>query len=191
MFPWHLFWGYSQFLESTPRYLLCFLHSSHSHTSNFSFNTLLKFMHRLKRDSSTTRDFTFTFHFHALEKEIATQSSVLAWRIPGTGEHGKLLSMGSHRIRYDWSNLAAAAAASIFNKSSDYMRPTNQDSLLFLWSTDLKLVIILNYLPAAPRLMCNWMASWRYVYTKWWGILRASLDFYLSLMRSTFLYSLY
>ena len=53
-------------------------------------------------------DFTFTFHFHALEKEMATHSSVLAWRIPGTGETGGLLSMGSHRVRHDWSNLAAA-----------------------------------------------------------------------------------
>ena len=56
-------------------------------------------------------DFTFTFHFHALEKEMATHSSVLAWRIPGTGEPGELLSMGSHRVGHDWSNLAAAAAA--------------------------------------------------------------------------------
>ena len=53
--------------------------------------------------------FTFTFHFHPLEKEMATHSSVLAWRIPGTGEPGGLPSMGSHRVGHDWSNLAAAA----------------------------------------------------------------------------------
>ena len=52
----------------------------------------------------------FTFHFHALEKEMATHSSILAWRIPRTGEPGRLLSMGSHRVGHDWSNLAAAAA---------------------------------------------------------------------------------
>ena len=52
---------------------------------------------------------TFTFHFHALEKEMATHSSVLAWRIPGTGEPHGLLSMGSHRVSHDWSDLAAAA----------------------------------------------------------------------------------
>ena len=46
-------------------------------------------------------DFTFTFHFHALEKEMATHSSVLAWRIPQTSEPGGLLSMGSHRVRHD------------------------------------------------------------------------------------------
>ena len=46
-------------------------------------------------------DFTFTFHFHALEKEMATHSSVLAWRIPGTGEPGGLPSMGLRRVRHD------------------------------------------------------------------------------------------
>ena len=46
-------------------------------------------------------DFTFTFHFHALEKEMATHSSVLAWRIPGTGEPGGLLSMGLQRVRHN------------------------------------------------------------------------------------------
>ena len=55
-------------------------------------------------------DFTLTFHFPALEKEMATHSSVLAWRIPGTGEPGGLPSMGSHRVGHDWSDLAAAAA---------------------------------------------------------------------------------
>ena len=55
-------------------------------------------------------DFTFTFHFHALEKEMATHSSVLAWRIPGMGKPGGLPSMGSHRVRHNWSDLAAAAA---------------------------------------------------------------------------------
>ena len=53
-------------------------------------------------------DFTFTFHFHALEKEMATYSSVLSWKIPGMGEPGGLLSMGSHRVGHDWSDLAVA-----------------------------------------------------------------------------------
>ena len=56
-------------------------------------------------------DFTLFFHFHALEKEMATHSIVLAWRIPGTGEPGGLPSMGSHRVGHDGSDLAAAAAA--------------------------------------------------------------------------------
>ena len=59
-------------------------------------------------------DFTFTFHFHALEKEMATHSSVLAWRIPGMGEPGGLPSMGSHIVGHDWSDLAAVAVAGIY-----------------------------------------------------------------------------
>ena len=52
-------------------------------------------------------NFTFTSHFHALEKEMATHSSVLAWRIPGMGDPGGLPSMGSHRVGHDYSDLAA------------------------------------------------------------------------------------
>ena len=55
-------------------------------------------------------DFTFTFHFHALEEEMATHSSVLAWRIPATTGPGGLPSMGSHRVGHNWSDLAAAAS---------------------------------------------------------------------------------
>ena len=64
---------------------------------------------RVRHDFTFTFTFTFTFHFHALWKEMATHSSVLAWRIPGTGEPGGLPSMGSHRVGHDWSDLAAAA----------------------------------------------------------------------------------
>ena len=63
------------------------------------------------RSQTRLSDSTFTFHFYALEKEVATHSSVLAWRIPGTGEPGGLPSMGSHRVGHDRSDLAAAAAA--------------------------------------------------------------------------------
>jgi len=66
-------------------------------------------VHGVAKSQTRLSDFTFTFHFHALEKEMATHSSVLAWRIPGTGEPGGLTSMGSHRVRHDWSDLAAAA----------------------------------------------------------------------------------
>ena len=55
------------------------------------------------------RGFTFTFHFHALEKEMATHSRVLAWRIPEMAEPGGLPSMGLHRVGHDWSDLAAGA----------------------------------------------------------------------------------
>ena len=58
-------------------------------------------VHGVAKSPARLSDFTFTFHFHALEKEMATHSSVLAWRIPGTGEPGGLLSMGSHRIGHN------------------------------------------------------------------------------------------
>ena len=67
-------------------------------------------VHGVAKSQTRLSDFTLTFHFHALEKEMATHSSVLAWRIPGTGEPGGLPPMGSHRVGHDWSYLAAAAA---------------------------------------------------------------------------------
>ena len=63
----------------------------------------------IAKSQTQLSNFTLTFHFHALEKEMATHSSVLAWRIPGTGEPGGLPSMGSHRVGHDWSDLVAAA----------------------------------------------------------------------------------
>ena len=68
-------------------------------------------VHGVAESWTRLSDFTFTFHFHALEKAMATHSSILAWRIQGMGESGGLPSMGSHRVRHDWSDLAAAAAA--------------------------------------------------------------------------------
>ena len=66
-------------------------------------------VHGVANSRTRLSNFTFTFHFHALEKEMATDSSLLAWRIPGMGEPGGLPSMGSHRVGHGWSNLAAAA----------------------------------------------------------------------------------
>ena len=67
-------------------------------------------VHGVPKNRTPLSDFTFTFHLHALEKEMATHSSVLAWRIPWTEKPGRLQSMGSHRVRHDWNDLAAAAA---------------------------------------------------------------------------------
>ena len=58
-------------------------------------------VHGMAKSRTQLSDFTFIFHFHALEKEMATHSSVLAWRIPGMGEPGGLPSMGSHRVGHD------------------------------------------------------------------------------------------
>ena len=57
--------------------------------------------HGVAEGRARLSDFTFTFHFHALEKEMAAHSIVLAWRIPKTGEPGGLPSMGSHRVRHN------------------------------------------------------------------------------------------
>ena len=70
-------------------------------------------VHGVARSRTRLSEFTFIFHFHALEKEMATHFSVLAWRISGTGEPSGLPSMGSHRVRHDWRDLAAAAAAEL------------------------------------------------------------------------------
>ena len=93
-------------------------------------------VHGVMKSRTRLSDVTFTFHFHALEKEMATYSSVLAWRIPGTAGPGGLPSMGSHRVGHDWSDLAAAAAAST-------LKPT-------LLMTDKRNVILsLSFCPSA------------------------------------------
>ena len=87
-----------------------------------TFTVLLELLpgksHGRGSPKSRTRlsNFTFLFHFHALEKEMATHSSFLAWRIPGTKEPGGLPSMGSHRVGHDWSDLAVAVER---NKSNN------------------------------------------------------------------------
>ena len=70
-------------------------------------------VHGVAKSQTRLSDFTFTFHFHALEKEMASHSSVLAWRILGMVEPGGLPSVESHRVGHDWSDLAAAAAETI------------------------------------------------------------------------------
>ena len=89
-----------------------------------------------RKESDTTE--RLHFHFHALEKEMATHSRVLAWRIPGTGEPGGLLSMGSHRVRHDWSDLAAAAAIASY-------RSEIPPSIISLWSKELPKTTYLNF----------------------------------------------
>ena len=71
-------------------------------------------VHGVPKSQTRLSDFPFTFHFHSLEKEMATHSTALAWRISGIGEPGGLPSMGLHRVRHDWSNLAAAVFHCIY-----------------------------------------------------------------------------
>ena len=90
-------------------------------------------VHGVAKSQAWLSDFTFTFHFDALEKEMATHSSVLAWRIPGIGEPGGLPSMGLHRVGHDWSNLAVAVAA-YPNWSADPVPSLSKYQQLFFWS---------------------------------------------------------
>ena len=71
-------------------------------------------VHGVAQSQTRLSDFTFTFHFHALEMEMATNSSVLAWRIPGTVEPVGLPSMGLHRVRHDWSDLPVTSINNIY-----------------------------------------------------------------------------
>ena len=72
------------------------------------WRSLVGCSHGVTKSQTWLSNFPFTFHFHALEKEMATHSSALAWRIPGTEEPGGLPSMGSHRVGHKWSDLAEA-----------------------------------------------------------------------------------
>ena len=68
-------------------------------------------VHGVTKSRTQLSDFTFTFHFHALEKDMATRSSILAWRILRMREPGELPSMGLHRVGHNWSDLTAAAVS--------------------------------------------------------------------------------
>ena len=113
-------------------------------------------VHGVAKSRTRLSKFTFTFHFHALEKEMATHSSVLAWRIPGIPEPGGLPSVGSHRVGHDWSDLAAAACVTttqhshlgnltwiwyyclIFRQHSnilDYPKNIHHNSFTILWNS--------------------------------------------------------
>ena len=97
--------------------------------------------------SPSVSDFPFAFHFHALEKEMATHSSVLAWRIPVTGEPGGLPSMGSHRVGYNWSDLAAAATAFLYTH------------LIFLLST-MTVSVQLDFFSSFPFQIVTTLWDW-------------------------------
>ena len=88
-------------------------------------------VHGVAKSWTRLSDFPFTFHFHALEKEMATHSSVLAWRIPGMGEPHGLPSVGSHRVGHNWSDLAAVAVAE-GKLTTNHHLCLNQDSKIWL-----------------------------------------------------------
>ena len=122
-------------------------------------------VHGVAKSQTRLSDFTLTFHFHALEKEMATYSNVLAWRISGTEEPGGLPSMGSHRVGHDWSDLAAAPKREwrlkIFNLDSNinlFMWPcaNSEKAVAPHYST---LALKIPWTEEPGRLQC--MGSWR------------------------------
>ena len=94
-------------------------------------------VHGVEKSRTWLSDFPFTFHFPALEKEMAPHSSVLAWRIPGTVEPGGLPSMGSHRVRHDWSDLAVAVAVGDQRISQRWFPLCHLFKLYYFWQCSL------------------------------------------------------
>ena len=123
-------------------------------------------VHGVTKSQTRLSAFTFTFHFHALEKEMTTHYSLLAWRIPGMAEPGGLPSMGSHRVGHDRSDLAAAAAAFLMVQLSylyltalKTITLTIQMSLLF---NMLAMFVTVPSPPPSPRrkhLLISWLQS--------------------------------
>ena len=104
-------------------------------------------VHGVAKSRTWPSNFTFIFHFHALEKEMATHSSVIAWRIPGTEEPSGLLSMGLHRVGHDWNNLAAAAAAASAKTCSQ-----SDSQIPSLLPLGLLRPLVETHIPASPLL---------------------------------------
>ena len=122
-------------------------------------------VHGVAKSRTRLSNFPFTFHFHALEKEMATHSSVLAWRIPGTGEPGGLPSVGSHRVGHNWSDLAAAAAAAHF--FSEQTEPLGATLYVFSAWNPLPSSVCRNpHIPMPPLLSTpGSILQWNYFFT--------------------------
>ena len=106
----------------------------------------LSFSHPWDRyESDRTEELHFHFHFHALEEEMATHSSVLAWRIPGMGEPGGLPYMWSHRVGHNWSDLAAAAALEIADINLIFTSNSLSVSSFVIWTTLVSLLCQGNF----------------------------------------------
>ena len=142
-FRWPKYWSFSFSISSSNEYsgLVSFRIDRFDHLAvQRTIKTLLQY-HSLKASIPQS---SFTFHFHALKKEMATHSSVLAWRILGMREPGGLQSMGSHRVGHDWSNLAAAAATAFFMIQLSYPHMiTGKITALTIWTIGSKVMSLL------------------------------------------------
>ena len=131
-------------------------------------------VHGVAEGRTRLSDFTFTFQFYALEKEMATHSSVFVWRIPGTGEPGGLPSMGSHRVGHDWSDLAIATVIDpealeltmclsfqLFNLLIDWRLP------VVGFSTSKKGLSSALQLPSPTKIICETSSWWHLTILRW------------------------
>ena len=128
--------------------------------SGFAPGFKLYWVHGVAKSWTRLSEFTFTFHFPALEKEMATHSSVLSWRIPGTGEPGELPSMGSHRVGHVWSDLAAAAwdQGNLMNLSESqlhHMKSEDKNTHQGPYGNQIKW-----YLQSACCSAWHWLTAW-------------------------------
>ena len=111
-------------------------------------------VHGVAKSRTGLSNFTFTFYFHALEKEMASHSSVVAWRIPGTEKPGGLPSMKSHRVGHDWGDLAAGFSYLFLPRSKCLLIPGLQSlSAVILESKKIKSFIISTFPPSTCREM--------------------------------------
>ena len=115
-------------------------------------------VHGVTKSRTRLSDFTFGFHFHALEKEMATHSSVLAWRILGTEGPGGLPSMGLHRVRHDSSDLAAVAAMCSYMEQ--LIKKTHLTTSLCHYVSDGSFLILTNVFTLINTLICMVIPGW-------------------------------
>ena len=117
-------------------------------------------VHRVEKSWTQLSDFTFTFHCDALEKEMATHSSILAWRIPGTEEPGGLPSIGSHRVGHDWCELAAAAAKFVICVDFLYINKIYRERCTYMYETHRRERKTYFQLLTTPTLSGTWVQGW-------------------------------
>ena len=115
-------------------------------------------VHGVPKSWARLSDFTLTFHFHALEKEMATHSSVLAWRIPGTEGPGGLPSMGSHGVGHNWSGLTAVATMCSYMEQ--LIKKTHLTTSLCPYVSDGSFLILTNVFTLISTLICMVIPGW-------------------------------
>ena len=145
-------------------------------------------VHGVTKSQTRLSDFTFTFHFPALEKEMATHSSVLAWRIPGMGEPGGLPSMASHRVGHDWSDLAVSAAKITNNIFPHHRSIPLQPYPMYGIVTSSELLAVIsrqstNYFLGMWWRVISWEKNILYIQDIYWDEIRCTLFTALSYIR--------